>query len=153
MKRKLSYFICLLLLLMMTQSAWTQNAVEERAVRQVLETFEAAYLEEDPSLLDEVLSDSGYMMVLRSPQNPGNAAVFDKQQIMRSIQGLWEKVDYVEHHHTQLSIELHGPLATTESIISDRFADGNTRKSPVYHILARIDGNWKVVFSSALMAE
>lgn len=153
MKRKLSLFICLLLLFAAGQSVCAQNAAEERALRQVLETFEAAYIEEDPALLDEVLSNSGYLMVLRSPQNPDNAVVFDKQQISRSIQGLWEKVDYVEHHHTQLRIEIHGPLATTQSVIRDRFADGNTRTSPVYHILARENGTWKVVFSSALMAE
>lgn len=153
MKKHYSVFICCLLLFASAQSAWAQNAVEERAIRQVLETFEASYLEEDPAMLDEVLSDSGYLMVLRSPKDPVNAAIFDKQQIMRSIQGLWEKFDFVEHHHTQLRIELHGPLATTESIIRDRFTDGNTRTSPVYHILARENGTWKVVFSSALMAE
>ncbi len=153
MKKNWSVFICILLMVTAAQSAWTQNAAEERAVRQVLDTFESAYLEEDPGLLDEVLSDSGYLMVVRSPQNPENAVVFDKQQITRTIQGLWEKFDFVEHHHTQLSIELHGPLATTQSVIRDRFSDGRTRTSPVYHILARENGSWKVVFTSALMAE
>lgn len=153
MEKKFIMFVCFLLLFAAGQFVWAQKATEERAVRQVLETFEAAYIEEDPALLDEVLSDSGYLMVLRSPQSPDNALIFDKQQISRSIQGLWEKLDFVEHHHTQLRIELHGPLATTQSVIRDRFEDGNTRTSPVYHILARENGTWKVVFSSALMAE
>jgi hypothetical protein len=137
----------------LVQAVWTQNSDDTQAVKQVLEMFENAYIQENADMLRDVLSDTGYVMVIRDQSNPENAVILDKQQIIGAIQSQWKRVDYVEHHHTDCSIELHGPAATANSIIRDRFANGDTRTSPVYHIFAREKGIWKIVFTSALLAE
>lgn len=61
-------------------------------------------------------------------------------------------VDYVEHAHVDREIEVHGPMAISRSTIVDRQTNGDSRRSRVYHVYARIDGRWVIVFSSSRLA-
>ena len=153
MSKRMGFLAAVLCVFLLHQSVLGQSDPDAQALQRVLVMFETAYLEENAELLRDVLSDTGYVMVLRDQSDPGNAVILDKQQIIGAIQSQWKRVDYLEHHHTDYSIEVYGPAATVKSRIRDRFANGDTRTSPVYHILAREKGVWRIVFTSALLAE
>jgi hypothetical protein len=62
-------------------------------------------------------------------------------------------VDYIEHRHTRRRIEFHGPVAEVRSVLINNIAGQEKSEQNSYHICAREDGKWKVVFTSFLLAD
>jgi hypothetical protein len=104
-------------------------------------------------LLSSLLSDQGYLMIMKRRADPSTALVLDKTQIVQSIARRLEQVDSLEHRHTDRSIRIDGPAATSVSTIVDRVDTGHTQRSRVYHIYIREEDGWKVVFSSDLLTD
>lgn len=130
-----------------------QSADDVRQIHHILDVFEDAYIEEDVGMLGDILSDSGYIMVSRNRDDPENARIHHKEQLLSGMRHMFTVVDYLEHSHSDRSIEFHGPVAVVESVLSERMKDGSRRQQNSYHICARENGTWKVVFTSFLLAE
>lgn len=134
-------------------SVFSQSADDKRQINRILDLFEESNLEEDRELLEEILSESGYLMIVRKSDDPGNANILNKEQLLGGMSYKWSQVDYLEYRHTKRRIEFHGPVAEVRSVIINRIAgEGRTEESS-YHICAREDGRWKVVFTSFLLAD
>ena len=152
---KLSRALSLMLLFLFVAAAgqiFADSRSDEQAIEQILDLFEKAYLEEDMDLLASLLSDQGYMMIMKRQADPSTALVLDKAQIVQAIARRLEQVDYLEHRHIDRTIRIDGPAATSVSTIVDRMDTGHTQRSRVYHIYVREPGGWKTVFSSDLLA-
>ena len=143
----------LMLVFLPAAVGFAETPADRRAIRDILQNFEEAYVEENIDLIDKVLSESNYSLVVRKGDDPGRVNVLNKEQTLAVMQRGWRMFDYLEHRHTNLDIEFHGPLATTRSTIHDKFASGRTKQSPVYHIIAKESEGWRVVFTSGLLAE
>ena len=55
-----------------------------RQVHRILDLFEKSYLEQDRGMLEEILSDSGYLMVGPERGEPGNANILGKESRSRT---------------------------------------------------------------------
>ena len=126
---------------------------DEQQIERILDLFEKAYLEEDMDLLASLLSDRGYLMVMKRQTDPSTALVLDKAQIVQAIARRLEQVDYLEHRHIERKIRIDGPAATSVSTIVDRVNTGHAQRSRVYHIYVREEDGWKTVFSSELLTD
>ncbi len=145
--------VFLLLFLLAAGSVFSQSADDKRQIHRILDLFEKSNLEEDRGMLEEILSDSGYLMVVRKRDDPGNANVLSKEQLLGGMRHKWRQVDYLEHRHTKRRIEFHGPVAEVRSVIINNVAGQGKSTQNSYHICAREDGQWKVVFTSFLLAD
>jgi hypothetical protein len=146
----------LILVVLSTAAAgqiFADSDTDEKQIEHILDLFEKAYLEEDMDLLASLLSDQGYLMVMKRPADPSTALILDKAQIVQAIARRLEQVDYLEHRHIDRRISIDGPAATSLSTIVDRMDTGHTQRSRVYHIYVREEGGWKIVFSSDLLTD
>lgn len=133
--------------------SFADSSTDEQAIEQILDLFEKAYLEEDMDLLSSLLSDQGYLMIMKTRDDPSAALVLDKPQIAQAIARRLEQVDYLEHRHIDRKIRIDGPAATSVSTVVDRVDTGHTQRSRVYHFYVREPGGWRIVFSSDLLTE
>jgi|SRR6056297_541364 len=143
----------LLLFFFAIGSVFSQSADDKRQIHRILDLFEKSNLEEDMGMLEEILSDSGYLMVVRKRDDPGNANVLSKEQLLGGMRHKWRQEDYLEHRHTKRRIEFHGPVAELRSVIINNVAGQGKSTQNSYHICAREEGRWKVVFTSFLLAD
>ena len=152
MSKALVRLMILMLCLATTGKTVTAGEKEDNAaINRVLDQLEQCYLEEDLYLLGSLLSDSGYALVMRKPADPSQALVFGKSRMLELTAKRWQQIDFFEHKHIQRRIEVNGPIAKTRSVIRDRTSQGGPSNVQVFHILAHEDGQWKLVFSSALV--
>ena len=146
--------VCVLLLCLLLSAAcqsFADSNMDEGEIEHILDLFEKAYLDENMELLASLLSDQGYIMVMTKRADPSVALVLNKNQIVQSIAHRLEQVDYLKHKHIDRRIRIDGPAATSISTIVDRLDTGQTQRSRVYHIYAREEQGWKIVFSSDLL--
>ena len=142
-----------LLLVVPCGQIFADESSDERQIERILDLFEKAYLDEDMDLLASLMSDQGYLIIMKRRDDPSAALVLDKAQIVQAIARRLEQVDYLEHRHIDRKIRIDGPAATSVSTIVDRVDTGHTQRSRVYHFYVREQGGWKIVFSSDLLAE
>ena len=147
------WMVLVFLLLTAAGQIFADSTADEREIQHILDLFERAYLEEDMELLASLLSDQGFLMVMKKPADPSTALVLEKAQIVQSIARRLEQVDYLEHKHIDRRIRIDGPAATSVSTIVDRLDDGQEQRSRVYHIYAREEDGWRIVFSSDLLTD
>jgi hypothetical protein len=155
MSKHLGLLWLVLVFLIVTASgqSFADSRSDEQAIEQILDLFEKAYLEEDMDLLASLMSDQGYLMIMKKRADPSTALVLDKAQIVQAIARRLEQVDYLEHKHIDRQIRIDGPAATSVSTIVDRVNTGHTQRSRVYHIYTREEDGWRIVFSSDLLTE
>jgi len=147
------WMVLVFLLLTAAGQIFADSRSDEQEIAHILDLFEKAYLEEDMDLLASLLSDQGYLMVMRRRADPSTALVLDKAQIVQSIARRLEQVDYLEHKHIDRRIRIDAPAASSVSTIVDRMDTGQTQRSRVYHVYAREEGGWRIVFSSDLLTD
>jgi hypothetical protein len=149
-----SIVICTLVLLLCLGAASQASADSGAAAREIgriLDLFEKAYLDEDIELMASVMSDRGYALIMTRADDPSTVFVFGKNEALQAISRRFDQVDYLEHKHVDRLIKVSGPMATSVSTIVDRMDTGQTLRTPIYHIFAREDEGWRVVFSSNIL--
>ena len=148
--------LLLILLVLSTAAAgqiFADSNSDKKEIEHILDLFEKAYLEEDMDLLASLLSDQGYLMIMKRQADPSTALVLDKAQIVQAIARRLEQVDYLEHRHIDRNIRIDGPAAASVSTIFDKLDSGHTQRSRVYHIYVREVVGWRIVFSSDLLTD
>ena len=148
-RRNGSLFLLCLFLIPWTRAS-AQVVDDEAAISRTLDLLEDCYLNEDLNLLSSLMSDAGFVLVMRRQANPSRALVLNKEQVLQSTARAWKETDYVEHKHTNRRIKVDGPAATSISTVSDRTTTGKPSQWRIFHILANEDGRWRLVFSSPL---
>ena len=131
---------------------WGEGPADVRALNGILDAFETAYIDEDVDMLDGILSEN-YVMVAGGRDDPRNARVMGKKQLLSGIEHMFSQVEYRTHRHTDRAFEFHGAVAELNSVLTSEMAGGTKNVQNSYHICARENGEWKVVFTSFLMAE
>jgi hypothetical protein len=147
------WMVLVFLLVVPASQSFADSGTDQQAIERILDLFEKAYLDEDMDLLASLLSDQGYLMVMKRQADPSTALVLDKAQIVQAIARRLEQVNYLEHRHIDRSIRIDGPAATSISTIVDRMDTGHTQRSRVYHIYVREEAGWRIVFSSDLLTD
>jgi hypothetical protein len=153
---KLHGFLWMVLVFLLVVPAGQGSAdsgIDQQAIERILDLFEKVYLDEDMDLLASLLSDQGYVMVMKQGADPSAALVLDKKQVVQMMVQRFERVDYLEHRHIDRSIRIDGPAATSTSTIVDRLDTSHTQRSRVYHIYVREEAGWKIVFTSNLLTD
>ncbi len=146
--------ICMLVLCLClgaANQAFADSGAAEREIGRILDLFEKAYLEEDIELMSSVMSDRGYALIMKRGDDPSTVFVLGKAEGLQAIARRFDQVDYLEHKHVDRRIKVSGPMATSVSTIVDRMDTGQSIRTPIYHIFAREDEGWRVVFSSNLL--
>ena len=151
--RGLLWLVLVFSLVVPAGQSFADSGTDEQAIERILDLFEKAYLEEDLDLLSSLLSDQGYVMVMKQGADPSAALVLDKKQVVQMMAQRFERVDYLEHGHIDRSIRIDGPAATSTSTIVDRLDTSHTQRSRVYHIYVREEAGWKIVFTSNLLTD
>jgi hypothetical protein len=129
-----------------------QAGSDREAILFCMSQLETSYLEEDMDLFSSLVSDAGFVMVMPAPGDAAEALVLDKEATLRPIGKQWERTDHIEHRHIEPKIDVHGPIATSVSTIRDRTRAGQTSETKIFHIWAKEDGRWRLVFTSPLLA-
>lgn len=129
-----------------------QEAGAHRAVNAILDEFERCFLEEDVEGIGALLSDD-YVLVVTSRDNRNAARTFDKEGYLQVESHRFAAVDFVEHRHINREVAVFGPVATSRSTIVNRRRTGERGEATMFHAYARINGEWKVIFSSPHLAE
>ncbi len=146
--------ICILVLffcLGAASQAFADSGAAEREIGRILDLFEKAYLEEDIELMSSVMSDRGYALIMKRGDDPSTVFVLGKAEGLQAISRRFDQVDYLEHKHVDRRIKVSGPIATSISTIVERMDTGQSIRTPIYHIFAREDEGWRVVFTSNLL--
>jgi hypothetical protein len=61
----------------------------------------------------------------------------------------WAAEDFIEHKHINRRITIKGPVAKSISALRDKTGAGKEWETPIFHIFAKEDGQWKLVFTSS----
>ena len=129
-----------------------QEAGAHRAVNAILDEFERCFIDEDVEGIGALLSDD-YVLVVTSRDGPNAARTFDKEGYLQVESHRFASVDFLEHRHIDREVTVLGPVATSASTIVNRRRNGDRGESRVFHAYARINGEWKVIFTSPHLAE
>jgi len=146
--------ICTLVLIIClgaANQAFADSGAAEKEIERILDLFEKAYLEEDIDLMSSVMSDKGYTLIMSRGDDPSTVLVLGKAEGLQAIDRRFDQVDFLEHKHIDRRIKVSGPIATSISTIVDRMDSGQSIRTAIYHIFAREDEGWRVVFSSNLL--
>ena len=145
------YLVGILLLTIFVLPVPAQDREAIREINGILDQFESWFLDEDVAGIEAVLADQ-YILAIDDQNDPNGARMLNREQYVAAQAHRFSLVDYVEHAHVDREIEVHGPMAISLSTIVDRQSNGDSRRSRVYHVYARIDGRWVIVFSSSRLA-
>jgi hypothetical protein len=128
-----------------------QEADAAAEIHAILDRFEECFLEEDVDGIADMLAEE-YMLAVDARGEPGGARLLDRASYISGQRHKFGVVDYIEHAHVDREIEIHGPMATSRSTVVDRQASGDSGRARMFHVYARIDGTWMVVFTSSRLA-
>ena len=143
----------LVLLAIAGPQATAEDSAAKRAINRILDTFEQGYLEEDPQMIADLLADEGWALAMPTAHDPENAWVFSEEVYLDAVRHQFRNRDYTEHRHVDRQIEVMGPIAVSTSTLRDTRPDGTPFDQPSYHVYARIEGEWQVVFTCPTLAE
>jgi len=100
-------------------------------------------------VLEEVVSDSAFACAMRNPDNPSEAAVFNKQTFCWAY-GELQRNGCVERHEHQVEfVGVLGPVAYEIGTTSQIFSDGREDRHRIINYFGREQARWKLFFSAS----
>ncbi|RJP17237.1 MAG: hypothetical protein C4520_17190 [Candidatus Abyssobacteria bacterium SURF_5] len=149
----LTFLFLLLVISIAPSGTASAQSADQAAINRVLDQLEEAYVNENMGLLSSLISDSGFILLIKKPADPSMALVLNKAQLLDGTAKRWADEDFLEHKHVNRRIIIDGPIAKSISVMKEQTKARKKMESPIFHILAKEDTQWRLVFSASALGD